>query len=204
MCFRWTWSDWSSFETSWSSSTIPWISSSTGSAGAAIPSFRRNAARSRCFRRCRSCRCPDFRRCRVCPRRTADPRQRWLLNRPCRRSRPLVRCRARRWNGYRAADPMTTTARRLPAPRPGHTGKARQRRSRPTRRRAHANPPRHHPFKASAVTYSQDPSIFAQPGQTVRCRVECTREEDTPKPPMTRTIMLACTISAFVMIRQPR
>jgi hypothetical protein len=126
------------------------------------------------------------------------------VNRPCRRSHLLVRCPARRWNGYRAADPTTATARRLPAPRRDHRGKAQQPGSRPTRRLAHANPPRHHPFKASKVTYSQDPSIFAQPGQTVRCGVECTREEDTPKPPMTRTIMLGGNIAAFVMIRPPR
>jgi hypothetical protein len=182
---------------SWSSSTIPWISSSTGSAGAAIPSFRRNAARSRCSRRCRSCRCPDFRRCRVCPRRTGGPLHRWPSNRPYRRSRLSVRCRARGWNGYRAADPTAATGRRLPAPRRGHRGKAQQSRRRPTRRRAHADPRRHHPFTASTVTYSQDPSIFAQPGQTVRSRVECTREEDTPKPPITRTIMLGCTIAAL-------
>jgi hypothetical protein len=53
------------------------------------------------------------------------------------------------------------------------------------------------PFKASAVAYSQDPSIFAQPGQTVRCGDECTREVDTSKPPTIRTITLGCTTAAL-------
>jgi hypothetical protein len=34
-------------------------------------------------------------------------------------------------------------------------------------------------------------------GQTLRCGVECTPGEDTPKPPMTRTIMLGCSIAAL-------
>jgi len=106
-----------------------WPSSATShSADSTASSHRHSVGRSRCSRRCRSCRYPDSRRHRSCRCRC-----RW-----CRLLAPHS-------NAHRREGPKKTRVRQWPMPRPGHTGIGRRPRDRPTRRHAHANPRRHHP-----------------------------------------------------------
>jgi hypothetical protein len=130
-----------------SSMFASWSSSATShSADLSASSHRHSVGHSRCSRRCRSCRYPDSRRHRSC-------RCRWcrlfhwcsLQSHRCRRNRPSVPCLAPQSNAHRREGPKKTGVRQWPKPRPGHTGIGRRPRGRPTRRRARANPRRHHP-----------------------------------------------------------
>ena len=167
----------------------------------------RSLARSRCSRRyrCRSCRDSDFRRYRAyrfrdwtCRFRCRVFRASLSQSRRCRRDRSSAPCPGPHCStACRRGTQETPKGRRTPTLHPDHTGIDRSPRGRPTRRRAHANPPRYHLSRCHRPAIHKTRQFWHKHGKRFCCGDECTRDRDTPIPPMIRTIMLGCSITAL-------
>jgi hypothetical protein len=85
------------------------------------------------------------------------------------------------------------TANAPPRPHRNRPDATRQADAAPCTREPTSSPP----FKASTAGYSISPTILAQPRRTLCCCSECTRDQGTSIPPMIRTIVLGCIITAL-------